>query len=247
MKGLDILGKRLAYGSLTIKFYIYMAFNLRRLKKYKKDSNRDKFMKLAEKADKYYADSIFNSSKTSFEVIGQEKIDIDQTYLLVSIHLGMADIASILKAFPKHVAFVSKKELSKVPILSEWMRTSGSVFIDRENTRDSIEKLNNAIENLKSGICMCVYPEGTRSKTGEMGEFKKGSFKLALKSNAKILPIALSGTRSVYEDNSNRITKGSVRVCFLDPIDINELTKEEIKNIHILVREKINDKYKTLI
>ena len=80
-----------------------------------------------------------------------------------------------------------------------------------------------------------------------MGEFKKGSFKLALKSNAKILPIALSGTRSVYEDNSNRITKGSVRVCFLDPIDINELTKEEIKNIHILVREKINDKYKTLI
>lgn len=247
MKGLDILGKRLAYGSLTIKFYLYMAFNLRRLKKLRKDNNKDRFMKLAEKADKYYADSIFNSSKTRFEVIGQEKIDMEETYLLVSNHLGMADIVSILKAFPKHVAFVSKKELSKVPVLSEWMRISGSVFIDRENTRDSIEKLNDAVENLKNGICMCVYPEGTRSKTGEIGEFKKGSFKLALKSNAKILPVALSGTRSVYEDNNRRITKGNVKVCFLDPIDTNDLTKEEIKNIHILVREKINEKYKTLI
>lgn len=229
------------------KFFLYMFFNLNRLKEAKKNNDFDKFEKFSYGSYKLYCDAIFKSSKSKFEVIGSEKIDLNETYLVVSNHLSIVDIVSVIRAFPKNVVFVSKKELSNVVVFSEWMRVLGCIFMDRQNARASIEELNKGIEVLKNGTSMCVFPEGTRSTTGEIGEFKKGSFKLALKSGAKILPIVLVGTRSVYEDNQNKIGKGDIKVIFLDPIDINKLSSDEVKDIHNIVRNKINDSYKKFV
>lgn len=229
------------------RFFLYMAFNLKKLKKFKSENNLKGFNDLFEKANKFYCDATFKSSKTEFEVIGREKIDLNETYLLVSNHLSIVDIVSIVKAFPKNVVFVSKKELSNVIFFSDWLRTVGCIFMDRQNVRNSIEELNKGIEVLKSGTSMCIFPEGTRSISGEIGEFKKGSFKLALKSKVKILPVVLVGTRSVYEDNNNKIRKGNIKVIFLDPIDINQLSSDELKDINITVRNKIEDTYKKFV
>lgn len=239
--------KTLIYWILMAKFFLYMFFNLNRLKEAKKNNDFDKFEKLAYTSYKFYCDAIFKSSSSKFEVIGDEKIDLNETYLVVSNHLSIVDIASVIRAFPKNVVFVSKKELSNVVVFSEWMRVLGCIFMDRQNARASIEELNKGIEVLKNGTSMCVFPEGTRSTTGEIGEFKKGSFKLALKSGAKILPMVLVGTRSVYEDNQNKIGKGDIKVIFLDPIDINKLSSDEVKDIHNIVRNKINDSYKKFV
>lgn len=224
-----------------------MAFNLKKLKKFKSENNLKGFNDLFKKANKFYCDATFKSSKTELEVIGREKVDLNETYLLVSNHLSIVDIVSIVKAFPKNVVFVSKKELSNVIFFSDWLKTVGCIFMDRQNVRNSIEELNKGIEVLKNGTSMCIFPEGTRSTSGEIGEFKKGSFKLALKSKVKILPVVLVGTRSVYEDNNNKIRKGNVKVIFLDSIDINQLSPDELKDINITVRNKIEDTYKKFV
>ena len=119
--------------------------------------------------------------------------------------------------------------------------------MDRESVRDSIKELNLGVENLKKGINLCIFPEGTRSLTKEIGEFKKGSFKMAIKANVKILPTVLVGTRSVYEENGNRVCAGDVKVIFLNPIDINELSSDDVKNLHKIVRNKIEDTYKNFV
>lgn len=239
--------KTIIYWVLMTKFFLYMAFNLKRFKKFKINGDFEKFNKLFNRANKFYCDATFKSSKSKFEVIGREKIDLNETYLLVSNHLSIVDIVSIIKAFPKNVVFVSKKELSNVMFFSDWLRTAGCIFMDRQNVRNSIEELNKGIEVLKNGTSMCIFPEGTRSVNGEIGEFKKGSFKLALKSKVKILPVVLVGTRSVYEDNNNKICKGDVKVIFLDSIDIDQLSPDELKDINSIVRNRIEDTYKKFV
>ena len=240
------MSKTIVYWYLNAKMYMYLFLNYKKFKKAKEEKNVEAFNKYLTKSYKLYSDTIFKSSKSDLIIEGTDKINLDDTYLVTSNHLGIADIAAIVKAFPKIINFVGKKEISGIPIFSDWMRISGCVFMDRSNVRESISQVNEGIKVLKSGMSMCVYPEGTRSVTGEIGEFKKGSFRLAIKSGAKILPTVLVGTRSVYEDNKNRIKKGKIRVVFLDPIDIKDLSDEELNNIHNIVRDRIEKVYKSL-
>lgn len=238
--------KTLRYWMNFAKFYIYISVNLKAFKKAKKNNDREEFTKLFKKSYDLFADVFCKSVNIDFDITGQEKVDLDETYLIVANHLGLADIATVIKAFPKITSFVSKIELSNVMAFSEWMRVAGSIFINRDDARASIIELNKGIEGLKSGISMCVFPEGKRNDTGQIEEFKKGSFKLALKSGVKILPMVLYGTRDVYENNNNRIRDGKIKVRILDPIDLKTLSSEEIKNLHVIVHDRMNDVYKQL-
>ena len=238
--------RTLIYWALMGRFFLYITFNLKRLEKAYKRNDLEKVRKLTSTSHQIYSQAIFKSSNAKIDVSGLEKINLDETYLLVSNHLSLVDISAIIKAFPKYVTFASKSELSSVFVFGDWMRLCGSVFLDRENPRETITSFNKAIENLKNGISMCIFPEGTRSITGEIGKFKRGSFKLAIKSNVKILPVVLHGTREIYENNCKRIKKGTVKVIFLDPIDVSKLSKDEIKNINDVVRDNINSVYEKL-
>lgn len=229
------------------RFFLYIAINLKSFRKAKEEGDKDKFYKLFKKAQNLYVGAVFNSAKIDFEVVGQNKVNSQDTYLVVANHSSIVDIVTIYKAFPKYLCFVSKIELSNVIVFSEWMRIMGSIFIDRNDSRASILEFNKAINTLKSGMSMCIFPEGTRNDTGQIEEFKKGSFKLALKSNVKILPLVLHGTRSVYEGNGNKLGDGAIKAVFLDPIDINDLNPDEVRDIHNIVRDRMNEVYKTLV
>lgn len=241
------LFRTLVYWIFMARFLLFMCLNIKRLEKFKSNNEREKFNELFHKGNSIYCDAIFKSSKSSFEVFGREKIDLNETYLLVSNHLSIVDIASIVKAFPKEVAFVSKKELSNIILFSKWLRTVGCIFLDRENTRNAIKEISKGIEVLKNGTSMCIFPEGTRGDGKTVGDFKKGSFKLALKSNVKILPTVLVGTRNVYEENNRKIRKGDIKVIFLDPLDPNHMNPDEIGNLNIDVRNMIEETYKKFI
>lgn len=232
---------------LTVKLGIYLVVNYVRFKRFYNNGDKEKFYKIASKSYDLYCDTIFKSSNMNFEVLGLENIDMEETYLIVSNHLGLADIATILKAFPKYLNFVCKKEIANVIVLSNWMRMCGCIFLDRESARNSISEINRGVENLKNGMSMCIFPEGTRSTTGKIGEFKKGSFKMSLKSGAKILPMVLVGTRSVYEDNNKRIAKGDVKAIFLEPIDVKKLSSEEINDLNSIVRDRIDEVYRKFV
>ena len=112
--------------------------------------------------------------------------------------------------------------------------------MDRGDIKQSAQIIIEGIKQLKNGINMVIFPEGTRSKTGELGEFKAGSFKLAIKSKRPLVPIMIDGTRNIMEANNYKIKAETVNLYIHKPIDTTELSKEDIAQLPEKVKAIIN-------
>lgn len=163
----------------------------------------------------------------------------DTSCLFVSDHQGLLDIPVLITAVNRPIGFIAKKELLKVKIISGWMKEIHCVFIDRTNIRESVKSINKGVENLRNGYNMCIFPEGTRSKGKPVAEFKKGSMKLALKSNSLVVPVAINGTYKVLEANGWRIRPADVIVKILKPIDTQKISKDERRDLSDIIRNSI--------
>ncbi|MFO0563752.1 MAG: lysophospholipid acyltransferase family protein [Polyangiales bacterium] len=130
-------------------------------------------------------------------VSGRENFDPARTYLLMSNHASHFDVPVIFQAYKRPVRMVAKKELFAIPVFGSAMRAAGFPEVDRKNRAKAIEALQRGTSLFNQGISLWIAPEGTRSKTGELGSFKKGGFVLALERQMAILPVGLAGTRDV--------------------------------------------------
>lgn len=137
---------------------------------------------------------------------------------------------------------IAKVELKKVPGLNWIMMEMGCVFINRKSLKESMKAILDGAENIKKGRPMMIFPEGTRSKNRELLEFKAGSFKMATKARAKIVPFVLQNTRALFED-AYTFRRIPVYVEFLPPVDTAEMDDEELKNVHTVVEERIRKAY----
>ena len=172
-------------------------------------------------------------------VSGRENIPQDCGVLYIGNHQSFYDIIVTYSLCPGLTGYVSKKEVSKVPILSTWMKRLYCLFIDRENPRQALKVILTAIDQIKQNKSIFIFPEGTRSKTGELQEFKAGSFKIASKTNCPIIPVTICGTRNIFENNVPKLTPGDVYVTYGQPIYMNELSEDEKKHINTYVQEQI--------
>lgn len=163
--------------------------------------------------------------QTQVTVIGEENIPKDGACVFVGNHQSYFDIPVLLGYVSKPKAFISKAEILKVPILSQWMKLMQCVFLVRNNPRQSIEAMNQAVENVKKGYSLVIFPEGHRAKDGVMQDFKAGSFKLAFRSNAPIVPFTLDGTYHLFEEKG--LSSAKVVLTFHEPIATQNLTREE--------------------
>ncbi|MBC2581017.1 1-acyl-sn-glycerol-3-phosphate acyltransferase [Clostridium sp. DJ247] len=179
-------------------------------------------------------------------VEGRENIP-EGNCLFVSNHQGVLDIPVILCAINKAIGFIAKKELLKFKLVSSWAKENHCVFIDRSNIRESITAINEGAENLKNGYNMAIFPEGTRSRGHRMGKFKKGSLKLALKSNALVVPVTIDGTYKVVEANGWKVKPAHVNVVISKPIDVSDLTKEQQQNLSELIENTIESNLSKII
>ncbi len=169
------------------------------------------------------------------EVIGQENIPKDRPCLLVSNHQSNFDTAVYLRYLGVPIAFIAKKELSKIPILSRMMLNMKCMFIDRKDIRHTAQTMLQAMEYIKEGFNVFVYPEGTRGNSPEIADFPSTAIKIATKTKAPIVPMTISGTYDAMEGPKNVITPAKVRLYIHKPIETENLTKEELKNIHNVV------------
>ena len=116
------------------------------------------------------------------------------------------------------------------------------LFLDRQNVREGLKTILTGVDYLKEGYSMFIFPEGTRSKNGQIGEFKGGSLKMAQKANAPIVPVSLWGTADIFENNQGlRVCPGTVKLSFGTPILYSSLSKEEKKSITDLTRNAIQE------
>lgn len=176
----------------------------------------------------FWCKIILSTSWSKITVHGKENIPDDHAYCVVANHQGYFDIPALLMTVPWTVGFVAKKELAKVPFLSEWMKAIGVVFMDRNDRRSALEVIKAASERIKTGQPMVIFPEGTRSLGGEVKEFKQASLKLALLSKTKILPVTLDGTWLIIESPKKGINPVDAHIYFHPVIDTATIPEEEI-------------------
>lgn len=174
-------------------------------------------------------------------VVGTENVPNDKPIIFVANHSSHLDIAVLCRSLPVNLHFIGKKELSLIPIVGWYMFIAGHIFIDRSNKRKAVASLKQAAAKIKNGKSVAMYPEGTRTKTGEMGAFKKGAFHLAMDAGVSVVPIHIEGTYDVWPAKSNTITPGKVLVRIGKPIDSSNYTKKTIKNFMTEARTSIEE------
>lgn len=181
---------------------------------------------------------------TDLIILGKENIPRDKAVLYVGNHTSFFDIIINYTIVPTLTGFVSKKSMKKFPILNFWMNRVHCLFLDRENVKEGLKTILAAIEQVKSGISIFIFPEGTRNKVpGTFLEFKGGSFKIAEKSGCPIIPVTAVNMSDIFEDHLPRVKKTRVVIEYGAPIDMNALDKEEKKHINTYVQNVIMETY----
>lgn len=181
---------------------------------------------------------------TKVIVLGEENVPKDTAVLYVGNHRSYFDILLTYVRVPRPTGYVAKKEMAKYPLLSNWMRYLHCLFLDRQNVKEGLKTILTAIDKVKSGISICIFPEGTRNKTADTFlPFHEGSFKIAEKGDVPIVPMTLVNAADIFEDHLPKIKKTTVVLEYGKPIYVKELDKETRKSLSTYVSGMIAETY----
>ena len=186
-----------------------------------------------------WAKLLLFSAGIKVKLSGISNISKDQAYIIASNHQGAADISIVLASFPLPFRFAIKKELFKIPFFGWFLRKADYVSIDRKAILRAYRSVNALSEYLKKGESVLVFPEGTRTRTGELGKFKRGSLLAGLKSKCPILPVAISGSYNVIPAKTWLIYPCPVKLTVGKPIYIQ--SEADYENKVEEVRQAIAD------
>ncbi|MCK9286368.1 MAG: 1-acyl-sn-glycerol-3-phosphate acyltransferase [Sphaerochaetaceae bacterium] len=190
---------------------------------------------------------IMSLVNAKMEVEGTALVPKDGTPVcFVANHQSLLDIPAVIAGLRVWAGFIAKNELRKVPILNFWIESIHCVYINRKSPRSSIEAIFKGVKNIRDGYPMFIFPEGTRSKTGALGQFKSGSLKLATRAKAVIVPIAIQGTRNAFEDKKG-MKRVRIKMSVCEPIPTDQLSEDELKRLPELVFGSISERHIQLI
>lgn len=190
----------------------------------------------------YWGWAITRLSPVRVIVEGMENIRLDQPQIIASNHQSWYDVFVLAALIPKQYRFVAKQELRKIPIFGRAWVAAGHVSVDRSDRKQaiqSLERFGKVIREDKSSIV--IFPEGTRSPTGELQPFKKGAFMLALHTHVDIVPVGISGSRAVLKKGDWRVNKGTIIVRVGQPIPTTGFTSANRDVLIELVRSRIQE------
>lgn len=174
---------------------------------------------------------------------GRENILKDEAALYVGNHRGFFDTIVSYSLMPGITGFIAKKEMGKVPFVRIWMRFLHCLFLDRSNPREGLTTILKGIEELKNGVSIVIFPEGTRNKGEGLMQFHGGSFKLADRSNCKIVPMAINNSDNVFENHFPAIKSTKMIIEFCKPIDVAAMDKEQRKALPNMTHDIILETY----
>ena len=189
--------------------------------------------KRAQRIAKY----VLRVTKTSMEVSGIENIPVGNCVFIAN-HQAIFDGFALIAYIDKPFGFIAKKEIKKIPLISSWLKSIGSIYINRQNPREAIKAIQHGVEKINVGYSMMIFPEGTRSLKSNMNAFKKGSMKLATKARVPIVPITIDGSYNVLE-TGRKVMGNKIKMVIHKPIYVNELSKEEELNLSEYVQNII--------
>jgi 1-acyl-sn-glycerol-3-phosphate acyltransferase len=172
-------------------------------------------------------------------VEGLRNIDPRRTYVIAANHQSLADIIIVYQT-RMHFKWVAKKELLKLPFIGGLLAVNDHIVLSREEMGSIKEMYREVIATLRRGVSVLFFPEGTRSDSDEMGEFKNGAFKLAIKEAKPVLPVFIGGTREAIPKGGFVFkTKVSGRIAVLPPIETRDFKVGDFEKLRDLVRDKL--------
>ena len=179
-------------------------------------------------------------------VKGHENVPADTAVLYIGNHRSFFDILLTYVLCPDVTGYVAKKEMESIPLLSIWMRYLHCLFLDRKNIKEGMKTILLAIEEMKNGISICIFPEGTRNNGEELSmlPFRDGALKIAEKTGCAIIPISMNNTADIFEAHFPRVKKVHVVIEYGKPIYPKELDKETRKHLGIYCHDLIQDTIK---
>jgi 1-acyl-sn-glycerol-3-phosphate acyltransferase len=170
---------------------------------------------------------------------GLQRIEPNRTYLFLANHQSYCDPPALIATIPLNARLILKKELRKLPLLGLVMEKGGFVFIDRKDRVQSIEGMKQAVRQLQRRQSFLIYPEGTRTRTGRLGAFKKGPFIMAIEAGVPIIPVSVSGSYEIMPPDRFRITPGTISITFHPAIETAGLSLSDREELMDQVRRTI--------
>lgn len=183
----------------------------------------------------------FNSYITPMRVtvVGRENVRKGESYIVVSNHQSSYDIFLLYGWLGIDIKWVIKKELRKIPVFGFAGKIGGNIYIDRSSPKAAYASLEEAKKKLVEGTSVIILPEGTRSRTGEIGTFKKGAFILSTNLGVPILPISISGTRSILPPKTFALFPGRAIMEIHKPIPVSAKDRDKIDDLIKRIRDII--------
>lgn len=187
---------------------------------------------------RYIMNLAVKSGNIDLTVTGQEKLPEQNGFILYGNHQGLFDVVALVATFPRILGAVFKKELANIPFLKQIIACTKSFAMDREDVRQSLTVIQKVTEEVKQGRNYLIFPEGTRSKKGNvMGDFHGGSFRCAVKAKCPIVPVAFIDSFKVLDQKGCK--KVGVQIHFLEPIPFEEYGHLKTVDVAQLVKDRI--------
>jgi 1-acyl-sn-glycerol-3-phosphate acyltransferase len=175
---------------------------------------------------RFWARSMLRAAGVRLVVHNPERIERGKPNIYVSNHVSWFDVFTLAALLPRY-KFVGKAELFRIPLFGVAAKAAGMIPIERENRKSAFQSYDAAVERIRAGASVVVYPEGTRGASYNLRLFKKGPFVLAAAAQVPIIPIVLHGTINVMRKGSARVRPGRIEVHVLEPIDTTGSSYED--------------------
>jgi 1-acyl-sn-glycerol-3-phosphate acyltransferase len=180
---------------------------------------------------------------TKVEIIGKENILRGKPQIFMANHQSDFDILIVLAHIPGQFRWLVKKELFHIPVFGAAMKSAGYIEIDRNNREKAMQSLDQAALRIREGKSIMAFPEGSRSRLGEIKTFKQGTFYLAIKSGVPIVPISIIGSGEIMPKRSLKIKPGKIKLVIDKPIDVKNIMLENRQELITIVRNTIIKNY----
>ena len=201
----------------------------------------DKSRRWVHECSRYICKCLFDLPRLKRTIDGVENIEKGKSYVMVMNHNSGVDIFAAYK-IPLNFRWVSKREVFRVPFMGPLLTIHGDIPIERGNPSEALAKVLSLGKLwLGRGASVAIFPEGTRSKTGEINRFKMGAFNLAKEANVEILPIVMTGTNKMFRKGWLMNWRNRVAIRVMKPIPVEEVAATDVKDMAQRVRESMVD------
>lgn len=181
---------------------------------------------------------------TQITYLGEDRIPKDTAVLYVGNHRSYFDVLMTYVRVPRPTGYIAKKEMLRWPLLVNWMKNLHCLFLNRDDVKEGMKTILTAIDKMKEGISICIFPEGTRNRVPDTFlPFHAGSLKIAEKAKCPIVPMAIVNAGDIFEDHLPKIKKVKVIIEYGEPICTDQLSRDEKKQLNERVVNEIKTMY----